>query len=39
MARAIPEFVKMPAPVVTSWTTVHGDLHWPNLTAPLRISG
>ncbi|MEV6536965.1 hypothetical protein AB0M86_46720 [Streptomyces sp. NPDC051639] len=37
MARAIPEFVKMPAPAVASWTTVHGDLHWANLTAPLRI--
>jgi hypothetical protein len=35
--RTIPEFVGIPAPAVTCWTTAHADLHWANLTAPLRI--
>ncbi|MEU9008697.1 hypothetical protein AB0D12_02695 [Streptomyces sp. NPDC048479] len=39
MIRAIPEFVGIPDPAVACWTTVHGDLHWANLTAPLRILG
>ncbi|MCT9011591.1 hypothetical protein [Streptomyces rhizosphaerihabitans] len=37
MTRAIPEFVGIPAPAVACWTTAHGDLHWANLTSPLRI--
>jgi thiamine kinase-like enzyme len=37
MDRAIPEFVGIPAPAVTCWTTAHADLHWANLTAPLRL--
>ncbi|MFD8425693.1 hypothetical protein [Streptomyces sp. NPDC059466] len=37
MAQAIPEFVGIPAPTAASWTTAHGDLHWANLTAPLRL--
>ncbi len=38
MNRAIPEFVGIPAPAVTCWTTAHADLHWANLTAsPLRL--
>ncbi|MEU6353152.1 hypothetical protein ABZ896_28150 [Streptomyces sp. NPDC047072] len=37
MDRAIPEFVGIPAPAALCWTTAHGDLHWANLTAPLRI--
>jgi hypothetical protein len=37
MDRAIPEFVGIPAPAVTCWTTAHGDLHWADVTAPLRI--
>lgn len=37
MARAIPEFVGTPAPAVTCWSTAHSDLHWANVTAPLRI--
>ncbi|WP_432171816.1 hypothetical protein [Streptomyces sp. 1222.5] len=37
MDRAIPEFVGTPAPAVTCWTTAHSDLHWANVTAPLRI--
>jgi hypothetical protein len=37
MKRAIPEFVGMPTPTVTCWTTAHGDLHWANLTEPLRL--
>ncbi|MFB7457103.1 hypothetical protein [Streptomyces sp. NPDC056188] len=37
MDRAIPQFVGIPAPAVTCWTTAHSDLHWANLTAPLRI--
>jgi hypothetical protein len=35
--RTIPEFVGIPAPAVTCWTTAHADLQWANLTAPLRI--
>ncbi|MEU8718371.1 hypothetical protein [Streptomyces sp. NPDC048663] len=35
--RAIPEFVGIPAPAVTCWTTAHADLHWANLTSPLRL--
>ncbi|MFC9686648.1 hypothetical protein [Streptomyces sp. NPDC056948] len=37
MDPAIPEFVGIPAPAVSYWTTAHGDLHWANLTAPLQI--
>jgi hypothetical protein len=37
MDRAIPAFVGMPAPAVTCWTTAHADLHWANLTEPLRL--
>ncbi|MDX3693400.1 hypothetical protein PV726_24235 [Streptomyces europaeiscabiei] len=37
MDRAIPEFVGIPAPAVTRWTAAHSDLHWANVTAPLRI--
>ncbi|MFE9813173.1 hypothetical protein [Streptomyces sp. NPDC005548] len=38
MDRAIPEFLGIPAPAVTRWTTSHADVHWANLTAsPLRI--
>jgi hypothetical protein len=37
MDRAIPEFVGIPAPAVTCWTTAHADLHWANVTAPLRL--
>ncbi|MCX4461452.1 hypothetical protein OOK58_01925 [Streptomyces sp. NBC_01728] len=37
MDRAIPEFVWIPAPAVPCWTTAHGDLHWANVTAPLRL--
>ncbi|MFJ8509668.1 hypothetical protein [Streptomyces avermitilis] len=37
MDRAIPEFVGLPAPAVTCWTTAHADLHWANVTAPLRL--
>ncbi|MFJ2607987.1 hypothetical protein ACIO13_23885 [Streptomyces sp. NPDC087425] len=35
--RAIPEFLGIPTPAVPSWTTAHGDLHWANLTSPLRM--
>jgi hypothetical protein len=36
--RAVPAFLGIPAPPVTHWATVHGDLHWANLTAPeLRL--
>ncbi|WP_431776313.1 hypothetical protein [Streptomyces cucumeris] len=36
--RAVPQFLNMPAPPVTRWATVHGDLHWANLTSPgLRL--
>jgi len=34
MDRAIPEFVGIPAPAVTCWTTAHADLH--GLTSPRR---
>ena len=37
MDRAIPECVGIPAPAVTCWTTAHADLHWANLTEPLRL--
>ncbi|MFJ4633672.1 hypothetical protein [Streptomyces sp. NPDC088847] len=37
MDRVIPEFVGIPAPAVTCWTAAHADLHWANVTAPLRI--
>ncbi|MFJ3762873.1 hypothetical protein [Streptomyces sp. NPDC090080] len=37
MARAIPQFVGIPPPQVTSWATAHGDLHWANLTDPLAL--
>ncbi|MFF1708331.1 hypothetical protein [Streptomyces sp. NPDC058252] len=37
MDRAIPEFVGMPAPAVTRWSAAHSDLHWANVTAPLRL--
>lgn len=30
--RAVPEFLGMPAPVLAATETVHGDLHWANLT-------
>jgi hypothetical protein len=35
--RAIPEFVGIPGPAVTCWTAAHSDLHWANVTPPLRI--
>ncbi|WP_328687886.1 hypothetical protein OHA74_54260 [Streptomyces phaeochromogenes] len=37
MDRAIPEFVGIPAPAVTCWTSAHADLHWANVTAPLKV--
>jgi hypothetical protein len=37
MSRAIPEFLGIPAPAVTSLATAHADLHWANLTSPLRM--
>ncbi|MCX4462367.1 hypothetical protein OOK58_59275 [Streptomyces sp. NBC_01728] len=37
MERAIPQFVGIPVPDAPCWNTAHGDLHWANLTAPLRI--
>ncbi|MER5601670.1 hypothetical protein [Streptomyces sp. NPDC002265] len=37
MDRAIPQFVGVPAPAVTCWTTAHADVHWANLTKPLRL--
>ncbi|MER6406276.1 hypothetical protein ABT269_22725 [Streptomyces viridosporus] len=38
MDRAIPQFVGIPAPAVTCWTTAHSDVHWANLTAsPLQL--
>ncbi|MEU7414978.1 MULTISPECIES: hypothetical protein [Streptomyces] len=37
MERAIPEFVGIPAPAVPRWTTAHADVHWANLTEPLRL--
>jgi hypothetical protein len=37
MDRAIPQFLGIPAPAATRWTTAHADVHWANLTgAPLR---
>ncbi|MER5532606.1 hypothetical protein [Streptomyces mirabilis] len=37
MERAIPESVGIPAPAVSCWTTAHADVHWANLTEPLRL--
>ncbi|WP_191878626.1 hypothetical protein [Streptomyces filipinensis] len=38
MDRAMPQFVGIPAPVVTCWTTAHFDVYWANLIAsPLRL--
>ncbi|MFL4910755.1 hypothetical protein ACJ6WF_48625 [Streptomyces sp. MMS24-I2-30] len=37
MDRAIPEFVGIPAPPAPSLSIAHADLHWANVTAPLRI--
>ncbi|MGW3360945.1 hypothetical protein ACWDFL_37105 [Streptomyces bungoensis] len=38
MDRAIPQFVGIPAPAGTCWTTAHSDVHCANLTAsPLRL--
>ncbi|MFF4490461.1 hypothetical protein ACFY0F_28890 [Streptomyces sp. NPDC001544] len=37
MDRAIPQFVGIPARAVTCWTTAHSDVHWANLTDPLRL--
>ncbi|MER6471554.1 hypothetical protein [Streptomyces collinus] len=37
MDRAIPQFLGIPAPAVTCWTTAHSDVHWANLTKPLRL--
>lgn len=37
MDRAIPEFVGIPAPPAPSVSIAHADLHWANVTAPLRI--
>ncbi|MEU9992891.1 hypothetical protein AB0E10_40155 [Streptomyces sp. NPDC048045] len=38
MDRAIPEFVGISAPAVTSWNASHADVHWANITSsPLRI--
>ncbi|GHE13837.1 hypothetical protein GCM10010339_82400 [Streptomyces alanosinicus] len=37
MDRAIPEFLGIPAPAVTSWTSAHADLHWANVTALLKV--
>ncbi|MFD4412453.1 hypothetical protein [Streptomyces sp. NPDC058475] len=37
MQRAIPQFVGIPAPDAPSWSTAHGDLHWANLTSPLKV--
>ncbi|MFF2101164.1 hypothetical protein [Streptomyces sp. NPDC058202] len=37
MDRASPEFVGIPAPPGGRCTAAHFDLHWANLTAPLRI--
>ncbi|MFD4956270.1 hypothetical protein [Streptomyces sp. NPDC058451] len=37
MDQAIPEFLGIPAPTVTCWTTAHADVHWANLTKPLRL--
>ncbi|MEV6841345.1 hypothetical protein AB0N17_43975 [Streptomyces sp. NPDC051133] len=27
----------IPAPAVSCWTTAHADVHWANLTEPLRL--
>ncbi|MFE2823542.1 hypothetical protein [Streptomyces sp. NPDC059271] len=36
--RAVPEFLGIPAPATTRWTTAHADVHWANLTgAPIRL--
>ncbi|MER7178867.1 hypothetical protein ABT404_05185 [Streptomyces hyaluromycini] len=37
MDRAIPEFVGISAPSAPCLSVAHGDLHWANLTTPLRI--
>jgi hypothetical protein len=37
MERAIAEFVGIPAPAVSCWNTAHADVHWANLTSPLRL--
>ncbi|MFF1445981.1 hypothetical protein [Streptomyces sp. NPDC058295] len=37
MDRAIPEFLGISAPAVTCWTSAHADLHWANVTAPLKV--
>ncbi|MFF2938049.1 hypothetical protein [Streptomyces mirabilis] len=37
MERAIPEFVGIPVPAASCWTTAHADVHWANLTEPLRL--
>ncbi|MFE2571459.1 hypothetical protein [Streptomyces mirabilis] len=37
MERAISEFVGIPTPAVSCWTTAHADVHWANLTKPLRL--
>jgi hypothetical protein len=37
MDRAILEFVGIPAPAVTCWSAAHSDLHWANVTTPLRL--
>ncbi|MFG3013772.1 hypothetical protein ACGFZB_25685 [Streptomyces cinerochromogenes] len=37
MQRAIPQFLDIPAPEAPCWNTAHADLHWANLTTPLRI--
>jgi hypothetical protein len=29
--------VGIPAPAVSCWTTAHADVHWANLTEPLRL--
>ncbi|MEU1374969.1 hypothetical protein ABZ442_15040 [Streptomyces triculaminicus] len=35
--RTLPEFLGLLAPKTIEWATAHGDLHWANLTSPLRI--
>jgi hypothetical protein len=37
MQRAIRQFVGIPAPKAPCWSTAHGDLHWANLTSPLKV--
>ncbi|MGW3951062.1 hypothetical protein ACWEKM_08975 [Streptomyces sp. NPDC004752] len=39
MERAVPEFVGIPAPAVSCWTTAHADVHWAKLTSPLCLPG